>query len=271
MRFRVLLALLALSGGTAAHATVDEGAVSASVGGWFLWFRTLPSTVYEDEPFLVNLGVNHAGFSPGTGLLVAASGPAGPLELRENQRGSYVATVTVAEPGPIAVAFTLPDANGTGNVTWTANVSVYKDVGVSIAPADALADFTENVTSDVAVLVLERGTSRPDPRVKDLQIRFEHWSDDHKRLLGADVVAARSAEGAWHATYGFPGRGMYHLRFASASLGLDYADAPYVHLYATPPFTPPGIEEPANDSPAVGAAVVAAVAGTIAAARRRQG
>ena len=271
MRALLLAALLAGAGLAAAHFEQDEAQQSANVGGRFLFMQTLPSPVLVGKPATAVLQINgELDFRPVTDANVTLVLDGERIPARASMPGSYGAPLRFSEQGTFDATWEFPRADGTPG-TWNVTINVYRDLGIQAVPAQAEADLYANRTATVGVMVLNTTTYAPDPRVEDVVMRFERWSDAHDVLQGATEHPATFRDGAWWVTTDIRGKGMLHIKLASRSLGMGFDDTPYIHQYVLPEDLAPGAEEdaPANEAPLAPAGAVAALV-LVALARRRR-
>lgn len=254
----------------AGHFEQDESKLSASSAGRFLFMQTDPSPALEGKPFDALLAINdEADFSAVTGADVALVVAGEPHAARETVPGTYAVELALPRTGVHDVVWEFPASDG-ARATWNATVTVYRDLGVATVPAEAEADLYANTTATIGIKVVNATTGEPDPRVEDVVLRLERWSDDHKVMLGSDEHAAAARDDAWWVTARIGDPGMLHIKVGSKSLGMGFDDTPYIHQYVLPaelaPKPPVDDERPAPVAPL---AALAALALAGAAARRR--
>lgn len=162
--------------------------------------------------------------------------------------------------------------------TWTANITVLPDNASAEFAFPVYADnpyvyespeaeersgmyvIGRSVSVPITVTYLESG--RPAPEASDATALLERWTEDHQTKLDEREVPLRTdGEGRLILQTTFEETGMYHLYVATPTLGLEYDDRPYIHLYGITPEKARefGLEE-ARESPGFsGAAAAVAV------------
>lgn len=184
----------------------------------------------------------------GTGYLIAS--------MRLPSAGTYSARIFVRTEG---------------NDTYAADseFEVFPNLPYRIRAVDTAADV---LTGERVTLAFE--TVDPDTLatkdLRDLQVKFEHWSDDHVTFLGekqADEVT-KIGPGTFRVASTFAEAGMYHIRFASEAGGFNYADVPLLHIYAISPEQAGVAQE--KDAPGAAAALAIVGMAAVALALRRR-
>ena len=273
MRPVALLALALLAPVAAAHLETYSQAVPLTLGPYSALVEPVPTPAYANTALTLRAlftKTDTGTYATRLNATVDVTFPDGSNQtkpLEPDGTGYFIAYVVVRDPGEHLARFAVTDA--AGRHENSTNITVYPDVGVRIRPADA--DLPEPVVGEaypLGVLVLDNVTGRPEEGLADLRVDLQHWTDDHRTMLGShEVVLEKDAGGAWRARYVFPEKGMYHLRFASSSGGFNYDDVPLLHVYANDPL--PGQSSSQEKETPLGpaAAVVAFV--LVALLRRR--
>jgi hypothetical protein len=213
-----------------------------------------------------------------------------------------VESVNVAFHGPNGESFEVtPEA---GNAYKEASVTFQEEgswrANVTVQPHNASVEYPFRVypagpyvwespnaastfqvvgeTSDVQFLITDWRTGERASAPRDATALLEHWSDDHETLYDTFVVDLEAVgPGLLVLRHAFEDAGMYHVLIASETLGLDYEDRPYEHVYVLSEeearemgWTPAGGNGiPGAGVPVILAALAGAAAVSVVHARRR--
>lgn len=265
---RVLAVLLVLALAHAlpsadAHISGFSQARSLTVGPYLAYLSPSPETVYANATLTFSAqyadGKTGAALSKHVPSSIQVGGPGAfhkTLELVDDGAGYQVASLTLPSPGNYTARL-IVEADGK-QYTNDTDFRAYPDLPVRIAPADTAQDIVAGSRVPLVIETRDPITLQPHDIVKDLTVRVEHWSEDHKTMYAyEDMTANRTATGTWRFEYRFGEAGMYHMRFASTSGAFGYDDVPLLHLYATP--------RSAADKPAPGPSLAAVAVGLVAA------
>lgn len=238
-----LVALTILAVGLAAPATAHVSAYSdaqsLATDRYYAYISPSPSPMYAGSPISWSVTLE------GNRLEYNASRANVSLDFDDGQGWQSQLPLTL-EDGAFRANLTMPHA---GNYTTTLRVidergeetngttfHVYPDLPIRLAPADATLDARTNTTTRIHMLTLDRAGQPVDATLNALDARIEHWDPAHTVMLGADTRPLQRVNATtWVLDYTFHESGMYHLRFASASGGFGYDDAPMLHLYPLDP------------------------------------
>jgi hypothetical protein len=251
--FLTLLALLAASLAMPtgqAHIENYSEADTVRVGPYSVFLNPNPYPIHEGSSVSLSALATDARsgrYATQVTMTIDVTDPSGntrAVQLKPDGTGYLVGYVTLMEAGNHTAAIKLQDAEATHEgVTW---IDVYPDLPVRIRPSNENFDAFAGVRATLAFEVVDARTYAPDTSLQDLRMRIEHWSDDHRTLLGEEELPMQRGSGSvWRTDYTFPAAGMFHMRFASDSGSFTYPDVPLLHVYATE--APP--QETAKETP----------------------
>lgn len=206
-----------------------------------------------------------SGIAPSL-VLIDQSGANQTTKMAPDGTGYFVASLAVAKPGNYSARIVVQAAGGT--FSNSTNFSVFPEIGVRFR-ADDPTQTDPLVGQDYTITIdsYDPDTLAPKDPGSDLHLSLERWSDDHTVLYGSQEFPMQHAgPGRWKLQHTFELKGMYHLRFASASGGFKSDDVPILHTYAN--------EAPAatgNKVPAPGLALLLVGTAGVALARRSRG
>lgn len=269
-----VLALFAFASVASAHVESYSQSRALTAGPYLLFFEPKPTPPFANHT--TSLVVQVAEASTGMPVTripatVVVAGPGGftkrdPME--SDGTGYLVASMTLPLPGNYSARMLVQ--NERTNETFGADTEfeVFPDLPIRIRPVDQALDVVTGSRVPIAFEVVDPVTLARVDTLADLQVRLEHWSDDHVSFLGADEVAAqKTGTGLWRIEPVFKEPGMYHIRFASDGGGFTYAEVPLLHIYA---ITPEAAGLPEKDAPSLGAGALLALVATLVLARRRR-
>lgn len=265
------LALLALAAPATGHVETFSETATLDVGRYSALIDPRPAPLFQGASlsFTAILTDKTTGriASNATAVLnvTAPSGATKATTLKPDQTGYLVGAMVLPESGNHTARLVVSGPDGVHEgTTW---LDVYPNLPWRILPGDASYDPYTGVRSTLEFRVINATTYEPDPRLPDLTLRLEHWSDDHRDLLDEQTIPLTHAgNGLWRTDYTFPKDGMYHMRFASEGGSFTYDDVPLLHMYATEP--PEDAARNDTPAPAAGLALVALAGAALALARR---
>lgn len=229
--------LAALAPAAQAHVEAFSEADTLRVGPYSVFLDPRPYPIYDGSALSLSAiatDTRTGRYATDVGMLVNVTAPNGAsrtVTLRPDQTGYLVGALVVNEPGNHSARVLIHDSNGThAGETW---FDVYPDLAWRIRPSNANYDAYANETGTLEFETIDSRTYLPAGGLADLTVRVEHWTDDHRTMLGADETPMeQTSPGLWRASYRFPGTGMYHMRFASVAGNFTFSDVPVLHVTA---------------------------------------
>ncbi len=223
----------------ASHTSAFSEAKVAEVGGTFVLLDFEPSPVFAGESPRVIVRLSEVGTNE---PLREANVT---LDLRAPGTPDRRITLpALSEPGAYARAHrfdvaglwntTLGFTNATGErITVDFDVSIYRDLPFRFRPADPMLDFFTNESVDFRWILEHAVSGKRYTELSDLEMRFEHWSDDHTVKFGTGTVqGSHEGDGLWSFPVEFRAKGMYHIQFGSRSGNVTFDEVPIQHIYA---------------------------------------
>lgn len=149
--------------------------------------------------------------------------------------GYLVASMVLPAAGNFSVRVFVTDESSNQTYAADTEFEVFPNIPYRIRAVDQTVDVYTGQRTPLAFEVVDP-VSLEAKDVGALQVRLEHWTEDHKTFLSAqDAPATKQGAGVWRIDPVFQETGMYHVRFASDAGGFNYADVPMLHVYAVAP------------------------------------
>lgn len=269
---RVVAALALFAPSASAHDEDPSQAQALEAGPYLIFFDLRPSPPYAESAVSMVAQISDAS----TGTLMerapASVVVAGPEAFSQRKTmepdgtGYVVASMVLPERGMYSARIFVRDEATNETHAADTEFEVFPDIPYRIRHVDPTADVYTGQRVPLAFELVDPVTLEPK-QVGDLSVKLEHWSEDHTQYLGEqNETATPVSRGTWRIEPVFGESGMYHIRFASAAGGFNYADVPLLHVYAISPQSA-GVDE--KESPGAGALLVLALLAGIALLRRR--
>lgn len=274
MRALLVLALVLLAAAPAAQAHIETYSQGRSlrVGNYLAQVEPQPSPAFANETISLSAllsKMSTGGVARNAKLDVQAIGPAFQrnFTLVDNGDGYHVAPATLPAPGNYTLRIVITDDAGVHtNDTY---LEVYPNLPIRLRSADPAQDLTSGRVTPLVIETVDPFTLTRKDGVTDLRMAIEHWTDDHRQMLGVkEVDMKRTGTGVWRVDHTFDPAGMYHLRFASGSGGFNYDDVPLLHVYAYAPEDNTGGGDNKTPAPGLLGAALALAAVALLARRR---
>lgn len=238
------LALLALTLAlphAAAHVENLNQATTLQAGPFLVFFEPRPVPPFANATLSIIAQVSDVETGallrniPATTII---GGPGGFNERKTMQNdgmGFLLASAIPPAPGNYSARILLKDPKTNETHAGDVEFEVFPNLPFRIRPVDATADTYVGQRSTLAFEIVDPITLARKPNAFDeLDVRIEHWSEDHTIFLGAEeITPTQTTPGIWRIEHTFEDTGMYHLRFASDAGGFNYGDVPLLHVYAT--------------------------------------
>lgn len=236
-----LVAAAALSPLAQAHVESYSQSRALEAGPFLVFFDPRPTPPFAEHASSLLVQVSDA--STGTLLRdasasVVVGGPDGFNErkpLQSDGRGYQIASMIFPAAGNYSARVLVQDASNETHAADT-EFEVFPNLPFRIRPVQAELDVYTGERTPIAFEVVDPTTLSRKDAFETLEVRVEHWTEDHSRLLGTEpALVEKTGVGIWRVDHLFKEAGMHHIRFASEAGGFNYADVPLLHVYAISP------------------------------------
>lgn len=268
-----ILALVLLAPAALAHVDSFSQSATLQAGPFLVFFEPRPTPPFANATVTMVAQVSLASTGSLVTNVVATALVGGPgvserKALQPDGSGYLVASLFLPEPGSHSARILIRNASSNETFSADTEFEVFPDLPVRIRPMDVAQDVYVGELTPLAFEVVDPDTLERTGRLADLKVRVEHWSEDHKRSLGAEEATPRqTSPGVWRIDHRFAERGMYHLRFASDAGGFNYSEVPLLHVYAVN--APPAATDDPAKAPGPAVALVVGAVAALALVRRR--